>query len=239
VFSHYQLFVAEVGKRAGAMPTPPSTILMYAPVGQQLLFEFYALVNLARISLDNLRNLLEPTFLTPFGELPKSVTDYTKGTTDCPVYTWLCDQPIVAYLSDLRNCLFHYWSFTTSDNAVVIREGLPDAFGDFADMPWLFRGVFRLESKRRIAVNVLLPDSIFEYRDGTKRLARFTYDLRINILSQSREFLRTSVSHCCERFGSRFIRLRSFDLSNDRTEVYKTAGVKVLGIFIAILSLKD
>ncbi len=189
VFRNYKLFASEVGKRAAATSEPPSTIIMHAPVAQELLFEFYALVNLARISLDNLRNLLQPTFTTQLGQMPKSVSDYSKGTTDCPVYEWLADQPVVSYLSDLRNCLVHYRSFATSDNALVIQEGAPDSLKDYEDMAELFKAEFRVVAKRTISVNVLLPDTIFEFGNEAKKLAHFTYDLRVNMLSQSREFL--------------------------------------------------
>ena len=163
---------------------------MHAPVAQTLMFEFYALVNLSRISLDNLRNVLAPTFTTKFGQLPKSISDYSKGTTDCPLYEWLAEQPIVAYLSDLRNCLVHYRSFATSDNALVTQQGSPETVPISSDMPELFKAEFRVVGKRTISVNVLLPDAIFEFKNGTKGLAPFKYDLRINLLSQSREFLR-------------------------------------------------
>ena len=190
VVEKYKLFVNETGKRAGIDGGPPVTIIMYAPVAQVLMFEFYALVNLSRIALDNLRNLLAPTFKTPLNQLPKSISDYSSGTTDCPVYRSLANQPVLSYLSDLRNCVVHYRSFATSDNAVVATEGFEGAAQMYSDLPSLFKAEFRLTGRNAIAVNVFLPDTIFEWVGTTKKLATFTYNERINLLSQSREFLR-------------------------------------------------
>src|SRR5690349_13097441 len=44
--------------------TGADVVLMYAPAIQEMWFEFYALVNLARIMLDHLRDLLVPVFVT-------------------------------------------------------------------------------------------------------------------------------------------------------------------------------
>jgi hypothetical protein len=72
--------------------------------------------------------------------------------------------------------------------------GLPDGFG-----PWhepVTRVTFREVDPDGISVNALLPDAIFEYdADGSRRrmVARFTYDERINLLSQCREFARLTV----------------------------------------------
>jgi hypothetical protein len=98
------------------------------------------------------------------------------------------------YLLDIRDCLVHHRSFATSDNTVAVRTGvgelgLPEGFG-----PWhepVTRVTFREVDPDGMSVNVLLPDAIFEYdADGSRRrmVARFTYDKRINLLSQCREF---------------------------------------------------
>lgn len=162
IFEKYKVFIHETSKRAGIDGGPPEAIIMYAPVAQPLMFEFYALVNLSRIALDNLRSVLAPTFKTQFAQLPKSISDYSGATTDCPVYRWLADQPALSYLSDLRNCLVHYRSFATSDNALVIQEGSECAERMRSDLPALFKAEFRLSGRGAIAVNVLLPDTIFE-----------------------------------------------------------------------------
>jgi hypothetical protein len=47
-----------------------------------------------------------------------------------------------------------------------------------------------------MSVNILLPDAIFEYdAEGsrTRMVGRFTYEERINLLSQCREFTRLTV----------------------------------------------
>jgi hypothetical protein len=43
---------------------------MYASSYQQMLFEFYTLVSLCRIALDNLRLYLRPLFIRTSDELP-------------------------------------------------------------------------------------------------------------------------------------------------------------------------
>ena len=120
VFSHYSDFVREVSERAGQ---GANIIIMYAPMFQQMLFELYALVNLCRIALDNLRLYLAPVFKTPRNQLPKSVRTLIKGTGDCPVLNLLGQKELFEYLVDLRNCLVHYRSFAIHDNAIVIEEG--------------------------------------------------------------------------------------------------------------------
>ena len=188
VFEYYRGFAAEVSSRAS---TGAGLILMYSPDFQIMLFEVYALVNLARITLDNLRDYLSPVFSTPYEQLPKSVNDFMKGTTDCPVYEWINNQDVFEYLIDFRNCLVHYRSFATSDNALAIEEGadVSDLIGEkeyvFAPMA---RAFFRKVGENGFSVNVYLPDTIFERTDGSKRLAKFTYEERWNLLSQCRAF---------------------------------------------------
>jgi hypothetical protein len=189
LFEVHGQFVHEVSVRAS---TGATALIMYAPSYQQLLFEFYALVNLSRISLDNLRVYLAPLFIRQSDHLPKSVRDVLKGSTNCPVYNSLSGQDVVYYLLDLRNCLVHYRSFATSDNAIVYEQGA-DASGVvnggdeyFAAMA---RADFRRVSGNTIAVNILLPDRIFESATkGDKRLAHFTFHQRWNLLSMARTF---------------------------------------------------
>jgi hypothetical protein len=47
-----------------------------------MMFEFHALVVLARIALDNLRMTLAPVFKTPVSQISKSVADVVAGHTD-------------------------------------------------------------------------------------------------------------------------------------------------------------
>jgi hypothetical protein len=184
----YCSFAKEVSSRVNA---GASTIIMYSPEFQSLLFEFYALVNITKIALDNLRDYLAPLFKTPYNQLPKSVSDFVDGNTDCPVYIFLSQQPILPYLIDLRNCLVHYRSFATSDNAIVFEEGFedPDFIGDEAFFKAMARASFRRVEESVNAVNIYVPDNIFE-RDsrGNKRLAKFTYEERWNLLSMSSSF---------------------------------------------------
>lgn len=194
VVEHHRVFVGEVSARAS---TGASVLIMYAPSFQEMLFEFYALVNLCRISLDNLRIYLRPLFTRKSNQLPKSVRDVLKGTTNCPVYLFLSGQPLLAYLLDLRNCLVHYRSFATSDNAYVVEEG--SSHETLADndeyMAAMAKADFRRVGENAIAVNVLLPDHIFDPTDehGT-RLAVFTYTERWSLVSTARNFAELSIT---------------------------------------------
>jgi hypothetical protein len=67
LFHHHSVFVSEVSARAG---TGASIVFMYASSYKQMLFEFYALVSLCRIALDNLRLYLRPLFIRTSDELP-------------------------------------------------------------------------------------------------------------------------------------------------------------------------
>ncbi len=62
------------GQTETAGGSKPDVIIMFAPEYQRMMFEFYALVNLVRISLDSLRRYLRPVFSTPFGQIPKSIS---------------------------------------------------------------------------------------------------------------------------------------------------------------------
>lgn len=191
-----------------AVGTGANVVVMYAPAVQRMWFEFYALVSLARITLDNLRKLLAPVFVTDFGQLPKSISGYLDGGTDCPVYVWLAKNPAVSYLSDMRNCLAHFRSFATNDNAVLVEEGHEDAdpLNLDPDADWLrpmAKGEFRRVGEDGASINFYLPDVIFD-RSGTgEKLAKFTYGERYNILSQSFAF----VELVAEAVGQSFVLL--------------------------------
>jgi hypothetical protein len=49
----------------------PDLLVAPAPEFRGMMFEFYALLNLARITLDNLRVFLRPVFKTNYRQLPK------------------------------------------------------------------------------------------------------------------------------------------------------------------------
>ena len=189
LFELHRQFVHEVSMRAS---TGANVLIMYAPSYQQMLFEFFALVNLSRISLDNLRTYLRPLFTRQSDQLPKSVRDVLKGSTNCPVYNALSGQDAVDYLLDIRNCLVHYRSFATSDNAFVCEQGTDTTEvvnGDDKYFAAMARADFRRVSETAIVVNVLLPDRIFETTPtGDKRLTQFTYHERWSLLSMARTF---------------------------------------------------
>jgi hypothetical protein len=189
----YCEFVREVSTRAAL---GVSVIFMYAPQFQQMLFEFYALVNLCRISLDNLRVYLKPLFRGS-NLLPKSIRDVLKGTSTCPIYEALAGSEELEYLMDVRNCLVHYRSFATSDNAIVVEQGLDASTLGIEDKSFfeaMARADFRWVDQKTIAVHVLLPDRIFETDEhGGTRLARFTYTTRRNMMTMAREFAALSI----------------------------------------------
>lgn len=209
----YGQFASSVSARAIDIDgDTPGAIIMYSKNTQELMFEFYALVNLGKITLDNLSKLLYPLFKNK--HLPKSVTDYTLATTNCPVYEKLCQDANIAYLVDIRNCLVHYRSFASSDNSFVIKEGIeydPEdpLWGDWTNP--MFRATYRIE-EAKVVVNVFLPDQIYINKDSAqKKLANFTYDEKINILGQSFRFLMSISGAVYE----------AIDLLRDKTERFE------------------
>jgi hypothetical protein len=188
-FQHHSVFVREVSARAS---TGASCIIMFAPSFQEMLFEFYALINLAKISLDNLRIYLRPLFVRSSHQLPKSIRDVLAGSSDCPIYQQLMNQPLLKYLMDLRNCLIHYRSFATSDNAFVQEEHACDPL-EGTDDPFLnvmARADFRRVGQNAISVNVLLPDRIFEDEvNGGRKMANFSYRERWSLISTAKNIV--------------------------------------------------
>jgi hypothetical protein len=196
----YSRVASEVSARAA---TGASVIVMHSPEMQVVLFEFYALVVLARIALDELRKYTAPLFATPAEEIPLSVTAIVRGTTDCPVYSEILggSMSLLNYLLDVRDCLVHRRSFATGDNSVAVLEGIRAP----ADLLWplpLIRLEFR-PAGDGIAVNLFLPDQIYERSSNGERVRagqdfvlvrEFTYTSRINLLSQSREFVKLVAS---------------------------------------------
>jgi len=201
VYGFYNQFAHEVAMRAGA--TGADVLLMHAPVYQKMLFEFYALVNLCRISLDRLRDYLGPFIKKGSDQLPKSVRDVLKGSSDCPVYTALKDQEIAQYLFDLRDCLVHYRTLAVSHNATVVREGVDLAELELDRRQFVAataRGSFREVGDTGISVNVLLPDRIFDVSQKDK-LIDFTYQDRRNLLSVARSFGVVTVTSLVKAIG--------------------------------------
>ncbi|MFC1794876.1 hypothetical protein ACFL3Q_14975 [Planctomycetota bacterium] len=193
VLATYTEFADEIASRASIDPLP-DVIIMYAPSFQTMMFEFYALVNLSRITLDNIRLFLRPVFKTDFGQLPKSVNKFLQGKTDCPAYLDLADNPVLQYLSDLRNCIVHFRTFATSDNAVVVGDhvGQDEQEKLLSGNEWfdpMAKAHFRWVGDD-VSVNVLLPDRIFDHSGSTEKMVKFTYVERYNLLSQSMNFMR-------------------------------------------------
>jgi hypothetical protein len=134
--SHLRLYrnvAASIVARTGASP---DVIVTHSPEMQHLLFEFYAFMILSRITLDELKKYVAPTFAMNPANLPNSVTDMQKGWTDCPSTrpTWSIKAHLLRYLLDIRDCLVHHRSFATSDNTVAVRAnvgelGHPENFG--------------------------------------------------------------------------------------------------------------
>lgn len=145
---------------------------------------------------DNLRIYLAPLFVPGPHQLPKSVRDVLRGSTNCPIYDYLSGHPLLDYLLDLRNCLVHYRSFATSDNAHVVEEGteLEDLGAEGAYFAAMARADFRMVGEKAISVNVLLPDHIFERDKGSgTKLAKFTYEERWNLFSMAKAFSKLAI----------------------------------------------
>lgn len=181
--------------RASIEPKP-NAIFMPASLYQEMMFEFYAALNLARITLDNLRVFLRPLFATDFGQIPKSITDILQNTTDCAIYDALAQSDHCSYLIDLRNCLVHHRTFATADQAIIIEDGheaeLNDLIRHHDRLDSFARAYFRRENER-VVVNIYLPDVIFRRDGNNKKLATFTYDSKINLLNQTMNFARLTV----------------------------------------------
>lgn len=204
IIKYYGDFCTDVIIRATADPeNTPSLLIMCSPSVQFLMYEFYALVNLAKISLDNLSKLVYPLFDTI--HLPKSISDYDSGTTNCPMYERLANDTITHYLIDLRNCLVHYRSFATNDNAYVYDESVDYSEAQKIAKDWIApmaKALFRITEDEKIVVNIFLPDNIFERNEsGDKKLTNFTYENRKNLLSYSMRFARTVVFSTIEAFA--------------------------------------
>jgi hypothetical protein len=171
----------------------PDLLVAPAPEVRVMIFEFYALLNLARITLDNLRVFLRPVFKTSYRQLPKSVRDFVKSKTDCPIYRTLAQAYVFEYLCDLRDYVVHYRSFATSENLVIIGDHVdPERVKDVLEENKWFEPTARAYFRRigsKVQVDVRLPDTIFQRVDGQKKLVVFTYDECINLGVQAVAFL--------------------------------------------------
>jgi hypothetical protein len=195
VLTNYNAMAQRDIVRAGVASTrvTPDLIITPAPEFRVMMFEFYALLNLARITLDNLRVFLRPLFKTNYRELPKSVRDFVKSKTDCPIYRTLAQAYVIEYLCDLRDYVVHYRSFATSENLVIIGDHVdPEQVKEFLEENKWFEPTARAYFRRidsRVWVDVRLPDTIFQRVDGQTKLAVFTYNECINLGVQAVAFL--------------------------------------------------
>lgn len=191
----YERVSKEVAERA--IHTKADVLVMHSKEMQQLIFEFYSLVNLARISLDQFLKFLRPCFKNQ-NSVPKSINDFLGGYSKAPYYQ-LSQIGLLPYLVDIRNCIVHYRSFSSTDNTIAISEGFKgeEILGRMDEhMP---RPVIRTSYRRHegnpqgISVNILLPDVIFEKDERGKkvRLAReFSYNDSHNIPRVSTEIVK-------------------------------------------------
>ena len=195
IFDHYQKIAEGISERVLSSVLnegkPLDIAILFSPEVQYLQFEFISLVSLERSSLDNLRILLSPVFKTPFEQLPKSITDFIKGKTNCPVYQSMMKSPFVNYLIDIRDCMVHYRPFASSDNAIAVKEGI-NVPPEIQKWPKPLANIsFRYSGGTKVVTNIFLPDKIFK-RDtnGNKTMPLFTYKKKINILGQSFQFVK-------------------------------------------------
>ena len=166
-----------------------------APEMLELIFEFYAFMNLARITLDELQRYAAPALKIETSQIPNSISDILKWDSNFPVYRRLTttDRPLVQYLLDLRDCIVHHRTFAATDGLVAVEEGFPEE--KVPDMsPLWFRPVVRTYFRRlggvKISVNITLPDAIYKYSSSGQReqmLPTFTYG-KVNLMSQCKAF---------------------------------------------------
>lgn len=172
----------------------PGVLIFYSPEMQALLFEFYALVTLSRITLDHItQHTLAPLFKP--GALPGSVNDFLKGSSDIKLHESLKEESSTRYLIDVRDCMVHHRTFATSDNTVAIADHMnEDAIAGIKEN-WKYpitRTYFRLANEHKLVVNILLPDAFYEYDQAGNRgrlIKDFSYSERRNILRYSMDFI--------------------------------------------------
>ena len=127
----------------------------------------------ARITLDNLRIFLRPVFKTNYRQLPKSVRDFVKSKTDCPIYRILAKVYVLEYLCDLRDYVVHYRSFATSENLVIIGDHVdPEQVKALLEENKWFEPTARAYFRRidsRVRVDVDGVDATGAHRPGSRQ----------------------------------------------------------------------
>lgn len=199
---NYSIIVASLKTRLETVGEA-DIFVMNTPEIKHLMYEFYAFVNLSKITLDNIRHFLYPLFTNEIRQLPKSISDFKSCTTNCPIFERIGRTEEIQYLIDLRNCLVHYRSFATSHISLIQKEGVEidddtkEIFDKLAKS--MAKGIYRITESNDIVFNILIPDKIYDRSDG-KRLANFTFDNKINILGESMRFLRHIVFNYLDSF---------------------------------------
>lgn len=191
MISQYSEIAEELMKRLNTLQFA-HVFIMHTPQMQNLMYEFYAFISLARISLDNLKHILYSLFKNPINQMPKSITDLGSGNTDCPIYERIANTDELQYLIDLRNCLVHYRTFAINNNSVITHESVEDFEKDGIEK-WtkpMAKGTFRITENNDVVFNIFLPDVIYIRDNNNKKLADFTYNSRINLLGETMRFLR-------------------------------------------------
>lgn len=192
LLNHYLAFKEKV---ATMEPAQNDVLVVHSPNYPGILYEFYALVNLARITLERLQNILRPLFIKTAFELPKSVRKLVGTATNCPVYKELGNDPTYSYLIDVRNCLVHYRSFAASRGIICFKEGtvnpLESAMPDFPYVPTMAMAFFGRGKDLGPGINIFLPDQIYATGEEGK-LASFSYEQKLDIGAMSLAFTELS-----------------------------------------------
>lgn len=202
ILRDYKVISQEVMNRLNTVKFAHAFI-MHTPEIRSLMYEFYAFISLARITLDNLRHILYPLFTNEIRQMPKSITAMVSKSTNCAVYERIANTEEIQYLIDLRNCLVHYKNFATSNISLITFEGVDlgkedDIISQFTKP--MAKGTFRITENNDIVFNIFLPDKIFDW-ENNKKLVPFTYEKRINLLAESMRFMRHILFNYMESFA--------------------------------------
>ena len=163
-----------------------------------LYYEFYAFVNLYRISLDYFHRTLAFKFENP-SNLPKSFSKLVSRTTDCPVMERMANDAVIAYFKDFRDCLNHYRTFSTNHIFLLLEESVDenetDAFDTLTQIePFILRPSL-LDGNSNVIVNFFLPDKIFEDGTDNKLVNQFEYTQKKNMIATVMHALRSVVGN--------------------------------------------
>jgi hypothetical protein len=199
LYQHYLELADEASRRVSALlpDNPPDVLVFASPALQELLYEFYAFLGLARISLDELRHLLRPVLVpTQGGSLPKSIKALVRGVTNCPLLLALRNEPMLDHVIDIRDCLVHHKTFASSEPLIVVKDGSEVDLEPILQQGWsrpVTLPSYRLIDDNRIVFNVWLADQIYSYPTPDNRgpiVSPFTYEQRTNLVTQILEYLR-------------------------------------------------